>query len=88
MNEDPELNQFPRKIRNYLIKRVIIIYIIVGGVSVLLGFVFSDLISSSFDPSLAPLILTLIIVGFVFGINLSLQAWTQFYPFPKELQEL
>ncbi len=88
MSEDPELKLFPRKIRNYLIMRVTIIYIIVGGVSILMGFAFDDLISTSFDPNIGPLVLTLIIIGFVFGINLSLQAWTQFYPFPKELEDL
>ena len=40
MSEDPELKLFPRKIRNYLIMRVTIIYIIVGGVSILMGFAF------------------------------------------------
>lgn len=87
MNEDPELKQFPHKIRNYLIKRCTIIYIIVGGVSIFLGFIFKNLISIT-DPNLASLELILIIAGFVIGINLFLQWWSRFYPLPKELQDL
>ena len=88
MSEDPELKQFPRKIRNYLIKRCTIIYIVVGSVSVLLGFLFNDLISPHIDPDLIPVVLTLIIAGFVLLINLFLQWWVKYYPMPKEIQNL
>ncbi|MHA1297933.1 MAG: hypothetical protein ACTSO9_00650 [Candidatus Helarchaeota archaeon] len=88
MSEDQEIKEFPRKIRNYLIKRCTIIYFIVGGASTGLGFLFSQIISPFFSKELLPIILTLIIVGFVIGINLILQMWSKYYPLPKELQDL
>ena len=88
MTEDPEIKQFPRKIRNYLIKRCTIIYFIVGGASTLLGFLFYDLISEQINPNLVPFVLALIIAGIALAINLGLQAWSRLYPLPKELQDL
>ena len=88
MNDDIETRLFARKIRNYLIKRCVIIYIVVGAASILLGFLFFDLISPLFHQDLVSLILSFIVVAFVVGINLFLQWWSRFYPLPKELQDL
>lgn len=88
MIEDPELKEFPRKIRNYLIKRCTIIYFIVGGASTALGFLFSEILAPHVSEKLIPLVLTLIIAGFVIVINLFLQMWSKYYPLPKELQDL
>ncbi|MHA1376901.1 MAG: hypothetical protein ACTSRG_00840 [Candidatus Helarchaeota archaeon] len=88
MNENSEFKEFPRKIRNYLIKRCVIIYFIVAGTSIGLGFLFSELISPFVKKELIPLVLSLIIAGFVIGINLVLQMWSKYYPLPKELQKL
>ena len=86
LKEDKELEEFPKKIRNYMIKRVILVYIIVAVIGIILGWLFWFNIQLAF-PQLPVLTLWTwpFIISIVIGLNLFFQWWSRFFIIPNFL---
>ncbi|MHA1785594.1 MAG: hypothetical protein ACTSVE_10370, partial [Candidatus Helarchaeota archaeon] len=86
LKEDKDLEEFPKKIRNYMIKRVIFIYIIVGALGLILGGIFWYNLQKFF-PEFPVLTLWTwpFLIGVVIGLNLFFQWWSRFFIIPNFL---
>ena len=93
LKEDKELEEFPKKIRNYMITRVILVYIIVAAIGIFLGWIFWFNLQKAF-PQFPEITLWTwpFLIAVVIGLNLFFQWWSRFFIIPnfllKRFQEL
>ena len=88
LKQDVELEEFPKKIRNYMIKRVILIYIVVGASGAFLAWLLWVNLGIFF-PEFPELGLWTwpFLIGVVISMNLFFQWWSRFFIIPNFLLE-